>query len=58
VVFDLPSRPESSLAVVPNPEDEEREALRREAFAQMERGIPLGGPPYPKRDELYDRFER
>jgi hypothetical protein len=28
------------------------------AFAQMEQGLHLGGPPYPKRDELYDRFDR
>jgi hypothetical protein len=38
--------------------DEERERLRREAFAQMREGIDLGGPPYPKREELYDRFDR
>ncbi len=37
---------------------EEREALRQQAFAQMEAGIPLGGPPYPKREELYDRGKR
>lgn len=43
----------------PEPEPEEsREALRRRAFEQMETGLHLGGPPYPKREELYDRFER
>ncbi|WP_169978039.1 hypothetical protein [Tautonia rosea] len=31
---------------------EEREALRQEAFADMRRGIDLGGPPYPTREEL------
>ncbi|MDB5352498.1 MAG: hypothetical protein JWN86_3745 [Planctomycetota bacterium] len=36
---------------------ESREELRRRAFERMEKGIPLGGPPYPKRDELYDRFD-
>jgi hypothetical protein len=24
----------------------------------MKEGIHLGGPPYPKREELYDRFDR
>jgi hypothetical protein len=37
---------------------EERERRRQAAFARMEQGIDLGGPPYPKREELYDRFER
>jgi len=36
----------------------EREALRQRAFARMKTGLHLGGPPYPKRDELYDRFDR
>jgi hypothetical protein len=35
-----------------------REALRQAAFADMERGIDLGGPPYPRREDLYDRFRR
>lgn len=35
-----------------------REARRQRAFAQMREGIDLGGPPYPKRQELYDRFDR
>lgn len=34
------------------------EALRQAAFADMEQGIDLGGPPYPRREELYDRFRR
>jgi hypothetical protein len=36
----------------------ERETLRQRAFARMKDGIHLGGPPYPKREELYDRFDR
>ena len=36
----------------------DREALRQQAFAQMKEGIHLGGPPYPRREELYDRFDR
>jgi len=35
-----------------------RETLRQQAFARMKEGIHLGGPPYPKREELYDRFDR
>lgn len=37
---------------------ETREARRQRAFARMREGINLGGPPYPKREELYDRFDR
>jgi hypothetical protein len=33
----------------------EREVRRQAAFAQMREGLDLGGPPYPKREELYDR---
>jgi hypothetical protein len=36
----------------------EREALRQEAFAEMKAGLNLGGPPYPTRDEIYDRHGR
>jgi hypothetical protein len=33
----------------------DRESLRQQAFAQMKEGLHLGGPPYPKREDLYDR---
>jgi hypothetical protein len=36
----------------------EREALRQQAFQRMKQGIHFGGPPYPRREELYDRFDR
>jgi hypothetical protein len=36
----------------------EREALRQQAFRRMKQGIHFGGPPYPRREELYDRFDR
>jgi hypothetical protein len=36
----------------------DREALRHRAFARMREGVHLGGPPYPKREELHDRFDR
>lgn len=34
----------------------DQEALRQRAFSRMKEGIHLGGPPYPKREELHDRF--
>ena len=40
----------------------ERERLRQDAFAQMSRGLALGGPPYMTREEMYaeriDELER
>jgi hypothetical protein len=39
-------------------EEETREAILARIFEGMERGIDLGGPPYPKREELYDRLRR
>jgi hypothetical protein len=35
-----------------------RETLRQQAFARMKEGVHLGGPTYPGREELYDRFDR
>jgi len=32
-----------------------RETRRQAAFAQMQQGIDLGGPPYPRREDLHDR---
>jgi hypothetical protein len=39
-------------------EGQDRETLRQQAFARMKAGIHLGGHPYPKREELHDRFDR
>jgi hypothetical protein len=39
-------------------ENQDRETLRQRAFARMKEGIHLGGPPYPKRQDLYDRLDR
>jgi hypothetical protein len=36
---------------------EEREAARQRLLALFAKGISLGGPPYPTREELHDRFE-
>jgi hypothetical protein len=38
--------------------DSDREALRQRAFARMEEGLHLGGPPYARRDDLFDRFNK
>jgi hypothetical protein len=43
-----PARP------VQDPE-EARHAARQRLLARLEQGIPFGGPPYPKREELHDR---
>jgi hypothetical protein len=39
-------------------ESQDRESLRQQAFARMKDGMHLGGPPYPTREELHDRFDR
>lgn len=40
----------------------DREALRREVLSEMEHGTPMGGSPYPTREEIYgerlDELER
>jgi hypothetical protein len=50
--------PSGSLVNTMAHENQDRETLRQQAFARMKEGIHLGGPPYPKREELYDRFDR
>jgi len=32
-----------------------RSAAADRMLSRMRTGIPLGGPPYPKREEIYDR---
>lgn len=51
VVF-LPANGAKGPSIGP---DSLRERHRQAAFAQMRQGIDLGGPPYPRREELYDR---
>jgi hypothetical protein len=34
-----------------------REELLARIFARMEAALDLGGPPYPRREELYDRLK-
>jgi hypothetical protein len=50
--------PSGSLVNTMANESQDRETLRQQAFARMKAGIHLGGPPYPKREELHDRFDR
>jgi hypothetical protein len=56
----LPARPAAEKGPSPSPPDAAR--ARREAgerlIAMFEKGIDLGGPPYPRREELYDRVDR
>jgi hypothetical protein len=38
--------------------DDARRGAREPFLARLKQGMPFGGPPYPKREELHDRFER
>ena len=38
--------------------EEARRAARERLLARLKQGMPFGGPPYPKREELHDRFDR
>lgn len=46
----------------PAPSADEAKAARRTAgerlLKMLREGLDLGGPPYPRREELYDRHER
>jgi len=37
------------------PSGQSREDARARMLNRMRAGIPLGGPPYPQREELYNR---
>jgi len=60
-MVELDERPdgiqESKVLVtfLPQAETSDSRALREKAFERMRKGIPLGGSPYPKREDLYDR---
>jgi hypothetical protein len=53
---------EARVRVVFLPDEEQQRKARREAgkrlIARLKEGIPFGGSPYPKREELYDRVTR
>ncbi len=38
--------------------EEARRAARERFVARLKQGMPFGGPPYAKREELYDRFDQ
>ena len=38
--------------------EEARLAARERFLARLKQGMAFGGPPYPKREELHDRFDR
>jgi hypothetical protein len=54
--------PEASRPEPADQADDAAEAARRAAgkrlLEMLKKGIDLGGPPYPKREELYDRVDR
>jgi hypothetical protein len=45
------------LANPPRDQAARRQAVKR-LLARLREGLPLGGPPYLKREELYDRVQR
>ncbi len=45
------SKPPSRLT------EEERRSARERVLARLKQAMPFGGPPYPERDEFYDRFD-
>jgi hypothetical protein len=47
--------PEAGMADV---EAAARRAAGQRLLEMLEKGINFGGPPYPKREELYDRVDR
>jgi hypothetical protein len=59
VVVFLPveRKAEEQTELVQDPE-ETRPAARQRLLTRLEQGIPFGGPPYPTRDELYNRIDR
>ena len=50
--------PGDSGGRLPGEQIQDHEKLRQQAFAQMKEGIHAGGPPYPRREELHDRYDR
>jgi hypothetical protein len=38
--------------------EQNRQKLRESVLARMEKGFHLGGSPYPRREELYERIDR
>jgi hypothetical protein len=43
------------LPLLPSEPSQERDEARDRMLKRMREGIALGGPPYPKREEIYER---
>jgi hypothetical protein len=43
------------LPPLPSEPSREREEARNRMLNRMREGVDLGGPPYPKREEIYER---
>ena len=56
VTFLPASQTAEATANVPSGRARQEAGLR--LLALLARGLPLGGPPYPEREELYDRVDR
>jgi hypothetical protein len=57
VTFLPPPMPQAGIDESANYRQPRREAVGR-LLARLKQGIDFGGPPYPKREELYDRVSR
>jgi hypothetical protein len=53
----LPANQGSASEPSAHSAEEARRAARERFMARLRQGIPFGGPPYPRREELYDRFD-
>jgi hypothetical protein len=54
---DEATEPEPAIHLA-DPEAAARRAAGKQLLEMFKEGIDLGGPPYPKREELYDRVNR
>jgi hypothetical protein len=54
----LPANQEGESDPSAHAAEQGRRAARARFLARLKQGMPFGGPPYPKREELYDRFDR
>jgi hypothetical protein len=54
----LPANLGSESEAAAQQAEEARRAAGERLIARLKQGIPFGGPPYPRREELYDRFDR
>jgi hypothetical protein len=54
----LPLNGEQESELDPRQGEGQRKQAAQRLLSRLEQGIDFGGPPYPKREELYDRWER